>query len=224
MPDRYDLLAELLSLGQNRRWRRAMLDRVVVDEPALLLDVATGTASVAIEAACRGAARVTGVDLTRTMLARGRENVGRSGLDGRIRLVAGRAEGLPFRDAVFDGLTFTYLFRYVADPLATLRELARVVKPGRPIASLEFFVPPRRFWRVWWWLYTRLVLPAAGGLAGRAWFTVGRFLGPSISGSYRRYPLPRVVEVWRDAGLAEVGTRVMSLGGGLVMWGRTPDG
>ena len=224
MPDRYDLLAELLSLGQNRRWRRAMVDQVVRDAPALVLDVATGTASVAVETARRSSARVTGVDLTRPMLERGRIKVGRRGLDGRIRLVAGRAERLPFRDAAFDALTFTYLLRYVADPLATLRELARVVKPGRPVASLEFLVPPSRFWRFWWWLYTRLLLPAAGGLAGTAWFRVGRFLGPSISGFYRRYPLPRLATVWRDAGLVDVQTRVMSLGGGLVMWGRTAGG
>jgi demethylmenaquinone methyltransferase/2-methoxy-6-polyprenyl-1,4-benzoquinol methylase len=154
------------------------------------------------------------------MLQRGRENVVRHGAQGRIWLVAGRAEQLPFPDKAFDALTFTYLLRYVGDPAATLSELARVVKPGAPVASLEFHVPPRRFWRFWWWLYTRAVLPAAGRLAGRSWFEVGRFLGPSITEHYRRYPLSWTVDAWRDAGFVDVGVRAMSLGGGLVMWGR----
>jgi demethylmenaquinone methyltransferase/2-methoxy-6-polyprenyl-1,4-benzoquinol methylase len=128
---------------------------------------------------------------------------------------------LPFADGSFDALTFTYLLRYVEDPTATIAELARVVRPGGHIASLEFAVPDRRFWRYWWWGYTRLVLPLAGGLlGGRAWFDVGRFLGPSITNHYRRFPVAAHVDAWRSAGIVEVGVRRMSLGGGLVMWGR----
>jgi demethylmenaquinone methyltransferase/2-methoxy-6-polyprenyl-1,4-benzoquinol methylase len=142
-----------------------------------------------------------------------------------VSLVAGRAERLPFPDAYFDALTFTYLLRYVSDPQATLTELARVVKPGGMVASLEFCVPAGAFWRSAWWAYTRLLLPAGGLLlGGREWLEVGRFLGPNISAHYRRYPVAWTVEAWQKAGLTEVGTRVMSLGGGLVMWGRRADG
>ena len=82
-------------------------------------------------------------------------------------------------------------------------------------------MPASRFWHPMWWLYTRAVLPVAGWLTGgREWFVVGRFLGPSISEHYRRWPLSRTVEAWRRAGFESVGVRVMSLGGGLVMWGR----
>ncbi|MGH9043154.1 MAG: class I SAM-dependent methyltransferase [Acidimicrobiia bacterium] len=225
LPARYDLLAELLSFGQNGRWRRAMVGRVVPHAPRRVLDVATGTAGVALQLARRSSAQVVGIDLTEAMLHQGRENVARAGAADRILLVGGRAEGLPFPDATFDALTFTYLLRYVADPAATLAELARVVKPGAPVASLEFHVPPSRFWRAWWWLYTRGVLPAAGGLAGRtSWFEVGRFLGPNISNHYRRYPLEWTVDAWRAAGFVDVGARLMSLGGGLVMWGRRAAG
>jgi demethylmenaquinone methyltransferase/2-methoxy-6-polyprenyl-1,4-benzoquinol methylase len=220
LPARYDLLAELLSFGQNGRWRRAMVDRAVTAAPGRILDVATGTAGVALQLSRRWPGRVVGIDLTEAMLCRGREKVAGAGAGERIDLVVGRAEGLPFPDATFDGLTFTYLLRYVADPAATLAELARVVKPGGPIASLEFHVPPSPFWRFWWWLYTRAVLPAAGGLAGRSWFEVGRFLGPSITGHYGRFPLEWTVDAWREAGVDDVGYRIMSLGGGLVMWGR----
>ena len=220
LPARYDLLAELLSFGQNGRWRREAVGHLVASRPGRVLDVATGTAGVALQIAERSTARVTGLDLTEEMLRRGAENVARSSDGARIALVAGRAEQLPFPDAVFDGLTFTYLLRYVADPAATLVELARVVKPGGTVSSLEFCVPPRRFWRFWWWLYTRLLLPAGGFLTGgREWFGVGRFLGPSISGHYRRYPLAWHQEAWKNAGFVDVGVRLMSLGGGLVMWG-----
>jgi demethylmenaquinone methyltransferase / 2-methoxy-6-polyprenyl-1,4-benzoquinol methylase len=219
LPDRYDLLVDVLSLGQNRRWRRAMVERIEPAAPARVLDVATGTAGVALQLAARTNALVTGLDLTEAMLRRGRTNVEANGANGRVTLIAGRAEGLPFPDATFDALTFTYLLRYVADPAATLRELARVLKPGARMASLDFLTPRHRFWHLTWWLYTRLVLPLASSVGGRDWITVGRFLGPNISAHYRRYPLNWTAEAWRDAGMTEVGVREMSLGGGVVMWG-----
>jgi demethylmenaquinone methyltransferase/2-methoxy-6-polyprenyl-1,4-benzoquinol methylase len=224
LPDRYDLLAEVLSFGQNGRWRKAMVGQIVTGAPSCVLDVATGTAGVALQLVERTPARVVGVDLTEAMLQRGQANVVEAEQCDRVALIAGRGERLPFRDATFDALTFTYLLRYVADPQATLTELSRVVKPGGAVASLEFLAPPNPFWRFWWWLYTRLVLPAAGRLAGEEWYRVGRFLGPSITGHYRSYPLPWTVDAWGRAGLVDVGTRIMSLGGGVVMWGRKPDG
>ncbi|HZQ57928.1 MAG TPA: class I SAM-dependent methyltransferase [Acidimicrobiales bacterium] len=220
LPARYDLLAEVLSFGQNGRWRRAMVDHIVGAHAEVVLDVASGTAGVAVQLARRAGARVVGLDLTEAMLRRGQLNVARAGERSRIALVAGRAEQLPFPDASFDALTFTYLLRYVDDPMSTLQELARVVRPGGGVASLEFFVPPNPFWRAWWWAYTRAVLPAAGWLTGgREWYRVGRFLGPNISGHYRAYPLEWHREAWEKAGFTDVGVRVMSLGGGLVMWG-----
>jgi len=225
LPRRYDRLAELLSMGQNGRWRRAMVDRIVPARPERVLDVACGPAGVTLQLARRTGADVIGIDLTEEMLRQGQRNVGEAHLSRRIQFVIGRGQELPFPDATFDALTFTYLLRYVDDPEATLRELARVVKPGGPVASLEFLAPPHAFWRFWWWGYTRLVLPVAGWLTGgREWYDVGRFLGPSISNHYRRYPVSWTVEAWRRAGMVDVGTRVMSLGGGLVMWGTRADG
>ena len=225
LPHRYDRLAEVLSMGQNGRWRRAMIDHILPGLPHRMLDVASGTAGVAIQLAERTPADVVGIDLTMEMLTQGGVNISAAGLGHRIQLVAGRGEQLPFPDRTFDALTFTYLLRYVDDPQATLRELARVVKPGATVASLEFFVPPNRFWRVMWWLYTRLALPVGGLLTGgREWFRVGRFLGPNISGHYRKYPLSWTEDAWRAAGFENVGVRVMSLGGGLVMWGTRSNG
>ncbi len=225
LPARYDRLAELLSFGQNGQWRAAMVDRVCgvsgsAQADGVILDVASGTAGVALQLAARSRARVVGVDLTDEMLRQGHRRVAAAGRQDRITLVAGRAEQLPFPDACFDALTFTYLLRYVQDPQATLAELARVLKPGGIMASLEFCVPAGPFWHPAWWAYTRTVLPAGGLLlGGREWFRVGRFLGPNISAHYRRYPVAWTVGAWEKAGLTDVGTRVMSLGGGLVMWG-----
>lgn len=223
LPQRYDLLEETLSFGQNRRWRTAMVDAIAAGKPRRVLDVATGTAGVALMLAARTGAEVTGVDLTEEMLRRGRSRVSAAG-ERRIRLAVARAEQLPFDDGAFDALTFTYLLRYVADPAATLRELVRVVRPGGVVASLEFAVPPPPVWLPAWRLYTRLALPSAGWVAGgREWARVGWFLGPSIEEHYRRYPVEQHVAMWRDAGLEDVHARTMSLGGGLVMHGRRRD-
>jgi demethylmenaquinone methyltransferase / 2-methoxy-6-polyprenyl-1,4-benzoquinol methylase len=224
LPERYDALAELLSFGQNRRWRVAMVDHVVAAHPGVVLDVATGTAGVAIMLAEKTSASITGIDLSDQMLAQGKRALADHGLTGRITLHRGRAEDLPFADASFDALTFTYLLRYVEDPAATVAELARVVRPGGVMASLEFFVPPRRVWRGLWWLYTRLGLPVAGLAGGRAWFEVGRFLGPSISEHYRLHPLPSIIAAWQAAGMTDVHHSIHCLGGGLVMWGRRAGG
>lgn len=221
LPPKYDRLAELLSLGQNGEWRRELVRHVAQIQPRRLLDVATGTAGVAIALAHVTHADIVGVDLSEPMLEVGRKRVYDAGLDQRIRLEQSRAEQLRFPDASFDAVTFTYLLRYVADPAATLRELARVLRPSGVLAALDFFVPPNPLWRLSWRLYTRALMPAGGYLVGgRAWWRAGRFLGPNIEDFYRRWPMDRIFEAWREAGMVDVEERVMSLGGGLVMWGR----
>jgi demethylmenaquinone methyltransferase/2-methoxy-6-polyprenyl-1,4-benzoquinol methylase len=136
-----------------------------------------------------------------------------------IELVEARAEELPFGDAEFDALTFTYLFRYVDDPAATLEELARVVRPGGAIAGLEFAVP-RGVWRPLWELYVRAGLPAAGAVIGDGWREVGSFLGGSIRRFDEAWPQHRLEDAWRAAGIEDVRSRRLSLGGGVVTWGR----
>jgi demethylmenaquinone methyltransferase/2-methoxy-6-polyprenyl-1,4-benzoquinol methylase len=221
LPAHYDRLAYLLSFGQDRRWRRAVVGRTAAAAPGLVLDVATGPAGIALAIADRTGADVVGVDLNEPMLRAGLARTRRPGQRGRVRLAVGRADQLPFPDASFDAVSFSYLLRYVDDPAATVAEMARCVRPGGTLASLEFMVPPQPGWRAAWWLYTRLALPLLGGLTGGpAWYRVGRFLGPSISTHYQRYSLDDHVALWEAAGLTDVGTGVMSLGGGLIMWGR----
>lgn len=220
LPHRYDLLAEVLSFGQNARWRAELVSHIAAADPRQVLDVATGTAGVAIAIARQTSATIIGVDVSNEMLGIGHRRVEDAGLQRRIELRTARAEELPFANGTFDAVAFTYVLRYVSDPVATIGELARVLAPGGVMAGLDFFVPPNPFWRAAWWLYTRLKLPVAGLiLGGRAWWDVGRFLGPNISAHYRRWPLERLIESWKAAGMEDVQVRVMSLGGGVVMWG-----
>lgn len=225
LPPAYDRLGYLLSFGQDRRWRRTLVDQIVAARPRLVLDVATGPGGVALEISRRSGAQLVGVDLLEPMLAQARQRIGRTDGGDRVLLAAARAEQLPFPAEAFDAVSFSYLLRYVDDPAATLAELARCLKPGGTLASLEFFRPPARAWRAAWWGYTRSLLPALGLVSGGLpWYRVGRFLGPSISAHYAAYPLDWHVRAWRQAGFPDVGWRVMSLGGGLVMWGTKAAG
>jgi demethylmenaquinone methyltransferase / 2-methoxy-6-polyprenyl-1,4-benzoquinol methylase len=212
----YDRYANLLSFGQDPRWRRFLVSRLEVGPEDTVLDVATGTAAVAIELVRRTGCRVIGLDQSREMLDAGRERVERAGLGNRIQLVEGSAERLPFEDATFDALSFTYLLRYVEDPGATMAELARVVRPGGTIGMQEFGLP-RGIARPAWELYVRIGLPALGALVSPGWRRVGSFLGPSIREFHSRTDLPRL---WAEAGIEDVRIQRLSLGGGVVIWGR----
>ncbi len=209
--DSYDRVATVLSLGQDPRWRRALVEAIDAAPTDRVLDVATGTGMVAQALHDRFGCAVVGLDQSADMLrvARSRDGVFKT-------IVEGRAEQLPFDDGAFDHLTFTYLLRYVDDPAATMRELARVVKSGGRVGMVEFGLPGG-VWRPPWWLYTRIGLPAAGRLVSTKWSAVGAFLGPSIERFYARHPVEAVERYWRDAGLRHVRVRRMSLGGGIVV-------
>ena len=207
----YDRVGAALSFGQDPRWRRFLVSRLPRDG-SHVLDVATGTGLVAAELLARGF-EVTGVDQSPNMLARARQRFG-----PRIELVEASAEKLPFACGSFDHLTVTYLLRYVADPASTLVELARVVRPGGIVASLEFGLPTGLA-RPAWELYVRAGLPVAGRVLRHGWSEVGDFLGGSIRDYWGRYPLERQLELWGAAGISEVSVRKLSIGGGVVMWG-----
>jgi demethylmenaquinone methyltransferase / 2-methoxy-6-polyprenyl-1,4-benzoquinol methylase len=219
LPSSYDRMGALLSFGQDPRWRRFMVSRLPpLGAGARVLDVATGTGMVAREVVRATGASVVGVDLSEDMLRGGIRETETAGAD-RIRFMVGDGQRLPFPDGVFDALTFTYLLRYVDDVATTLAELARVVRPGGVVANLEFHVPKGPVWQPLWRLYTRVAMPGVGRLVSSAWYEVGRFLGPSISSFYDRWPLDRQLDAWRRAGVGDVHARVMSLGGGVVIWG-----
>lgn len=208
----YDRWSALLSLGQDPRWRAVMVAGLALEPHARVLDVAAGTGLITrlLQAQRHD---VVSLDVSKEML----DCAHRRGATA----VLATAEALPFADATFDALTFGYLLRYVVDPLATMRELTRVLRPGGTIGMVEFGCPVG-VWRSPWWLYTRIVLPAAGLLAGAGWSRVGAFLGPSIDAFHRRFPPDALVALWEAAGLTDVRVARHSLGGGLLMWARRP--
>lgn len=207
LPGDYERWAALLSIGQDRRWRQRMVADLGLEPRAQVLDVAAGTGSITRALGRRGAS-VVSLDQSEPMLLAA---VGR----GAVGVIA-TGELLPFRDGVFDAVTFGYLLRYVESVPGALVELARVVKPGGRVGMVEF-ARPRWPWRPLWWAYTRVVLPAAGRLISPAWREVGSFLGPSIDAFAEAWPLERMVAAWEAAGMVDVAAVPMSLGGGLVV-------
>jgi demethylmenaquinone methyltransferase/2-methoxy-6-polyprenyl-1,4-benzoquinol methylase len=215
----YSWAGAVLSFGQDPRWRRTMVSKLGAVPGSLVLDVAAGTGLVSRELAARRRVRVVSFDASEPMLRAGLPANEAAALDDRITPVLGRAEALPFADGAFDALTFTYLVRYVDDPVATMRELARVVRPGGAIASLEFHVPQQPALRTGWYAYTRGVLPVLGSFVSPQWRHIGSFLGPSISRLEQRAPLPEQVRWWQEAGIRHVRSRELTLGAAVVMWG-----
>jgi demethylmenaquinone methyltransferase / 2-methoxy-6-polyprenyl-1,4-benzoquinol methylase len=225
LPRHYDAAGAVLSFGQDPRWRRALVTAVGAQPDERVLDVAAGTGMVARALVRDSGCEVVAIDQSREMLDRARQVAAHQApsLAARITFQEAFAERLPFGDAEFNHVTFTYLLRYVDDPGATLKELARVVRPGGRLASVEFGVPSNALARGLWRAYTRIGLPALGRLVSRDWYEVGRFLGPSIETLYADYPLTLQRELWEQAGLGVVQVRHMSFGAGVVM-SATRDG
>lgn len=211
----YDRPAQLLGLLQYRRWHRFLVSRLELPPGALVLDVATGTGAIAFDLLERPGIRVVGADITRAMLARALERSNERGPD----LTECTAEAPPFREGTFDAITAAYLLRYVSDVPGTLAGLGPLLKPGGTMAMLDFGVP-RGAWYPAWRLYTDLLLPVAARLFSRDWQHVGEFLGPSIRGFHRAWPEDCLLAAWRGAGFEDVQLKRLSLGGGLVIWGR----
>ena len=216
----YDRYARVLSFGQDPRWRRFLVSRLDgVGPDGLVLDVATGTAAVALELVRQLGCSVVGVDQSPEMLAEARRRLVLAAETHRVRLVDGRAQELPFEDASFDGLTAAYLLRYLDDLPAGLRELARVLRPGATAALLDFGVPPGPLPRAAWNLWVGVGLPVLGRAISPGWHEVGRFLGGSIREFDRRWPVPRLLTALREAGFDDPRAQRLSLGGCTVLWG-----
>ena len=215
----YDTWAQVLTFFQYLPWRRFLVSRMALRPGNLVLDVCTGTAGVAMEIADHHDGRIVGLDVSHSMLQAGLSAIEKKNLDGRVQLIQGRAEHLPFPDETFDTVVFTYLLRYVQDPAATIRELSRVLKPGGELLSLEFGIPEALWVRALWEIYNRVVMPVMTIPVSRGWHRMGCFLGPSISGFCQRYPVDRIATIWRENGIPLVETKRLLRGAAIVMWG-----
>jgi demethylmenaquinone methyltransferase/2-methoxy-6-polyprenyl-1,4-benzoquinol methylase len=202
----YDLLNRLLSLGLDRGWRRRALDELRVSGPGVLLDVASGTGDVAVEAQRASAGlRVVCVDVSATMLARGRRKVRDP---ARCRFVVARAQALPFRDRLFDAAVCAFGVRNFSPLVPSLREMGRVVRPGGRVVILELTRPQALLLRLAHAAYLKSVVPGLGGLFGR--LQAYRYLAASI------FAFPAAPDFLRLMEEAEVrNCRRVALSGGI---------
>lgn len=186
---RYDLLNRVLSFGIDVWWRKravALLKAGLAGPPDRLLDVATGTADLAVEALSLGPREVVGVDISEGMLAGGREKLARKGLGDRITLVQGDAADLPFEDDAFDGALVAFGVRNFEDLQAGLEGIRRVLRPGAPLVVLEFSHPTAFPVKQGYEAYSKHVLPR---------------VGRAVSGSSEAYEyLPESVAAFPDGG------------------------
>jgi demethylmenaquinone methyltransferase/2-methoxy-6-polyprenyl-1,4-benzoquinol methylase len=206
---RYDALNRLLSAGRDRAWRREAVRAARLPVNGRLLDVCTGTADVALEAArqCPGA-RIVGVDFSGPMIALGRQKVIGEGRGDRVALSVAPAEALPFAEEIFDAATVAFGLRNVPDRRQALVEMHRVLRPGGRVVVLEFTTPPGRLFRTLYLWYFHRVLPRIGG-----WISGHRTAYAYLPASVGEFPSPDGVVTWlRDAGFREVSYRLMTLG------------
>ena len=215
---RYDLLNRLLSFGLDRAWRRAAVRSLRAEAPARILDVATGTADLAIAAAALRPERIVGVDISEQMLARGREKVRRRGLSGIIALEYGDAACLPFPDASFDAALAGFGVRNFENFQAGIQEVRRVLRPGGALTILEFSRPRAGLIRRLSDAYSHRALP---------------FVGRLLSGNPEAYRyLPASVDVFpsgerfldelRQAGYEATWRKPLSFGVVSLYGGRNP--
>lgn len=161
---KYDLLNRVLSAGIDRKWRRLVIEKLISTRPGRVLDVATGTADLAIMAAEHGVDEVVGVDIAENMLEIGRGKVDERGLGESVVLRTGDAEKLPFSDRQFDAATVAFGVRNFEDLDRGLAEIHRVLKPGGRLIVLEFSRPSAFPIKQLYGFYGRYVLPVIGRL------------------------------------------------------------
>ncbi len=206
--ERYDVMNRLMSLGLDRSWRRHCVARLASDKPETILDVATGTADLAIAAAQRYPnAKVVGLDPSEQMLRIGRDKLVLLGLQNQVELILGDAEEMPFADQSFDALMIAFGIRNVPNRLRALREFFRVVRPGGLVCILELNEPRGGWLASLTRLWVHQVIPAIGRL-----FTRGTEYG-YLRDSMERFPSPPDFEQLLDAaGLEPLLTDRLGLG------------
>jgi len=205
----YDFLNRLLSLGRDRYWRSFAVGQLPPTEEGRFLDVATGTADVALEIARRypPAVKVTGVDISEKMIEIGIEKVKKRGYDGRIELRKGDVNHLPFDDKTFDASLIAFGIRNVQDYEHALKEMVRVVKSGGYVVILEFTSLKHPLIRPYYWYVTKL-LPVIGEvISGRR--GAYRYLPDSM----KDFPEPETLQsMMQEVGLRDVRYYTLTFG------------
>lgn len=209
-PREYDTLLSRLTLRIDFAWRQSVLDASQTNANALVLDVATGTGLMAFDFANKldDGSLVIGIDLCKPMLRKGVANLRTNGKN-RVNFVAGRGEALPFIDGIFDCATITLALRNVTDPKLVLQEMARVVKSGGTIISLDFCRPQMPVFRSVYSFHIFHVLPFIGKLVSNEWKEIFDYL----AGSIKRSLAPSAIsELMSEVGLSQVTVAKFTMG------------
>lgn len=217
---RYDLLNHLLSGGVDIYWRRRALSSVRQSRPERILDLATGTADFAIAARRLGPQRVVGVDVAVEMLRLGVDKISGEGLDGRVRLLAGDGEGLPFKGGCFDLVMGAFGVRNFGHIPTGLAEAFRVLRPGGELLVLDFSEPSMPLFRQVYRFYFERVLPLIGGLVSgdrRAYSYLPRSVGRFPQGE-------EFVKLLEEAGFVDARATTLTLGICSIYQGGKPGG
>lgn len=205
---RYDFLNRLLSLRQDTLWRRKTVHALALPRKGQVLDVACGTADVAMEVLRQHSdARVTGLDFSEKMLEIGREKIRAAGMEASIMLQAGNALALPFGEGTFDAITIAFGIRNIQDREKALQEFFRCLKPGGRLAVLELATPPEGFLRRLYLLYFQTLLPFIGGLFSSNF--AYRYLPDSVLAFPRPAAFSRILE---ETGFKSVSYKALTLG------------
>jgi demethylmenaquinone methyltransferase/2-methoxy-6-polyprenyl-1,4-benzoquinol methylase len=167
---RYDLVNSTLSGGIDRYWRKRAIRQLAPANPQNILDVATGTAEMAIlmvKCLSDRLIRITGIDISEGMLEIGRQKIARLHLDNQISLLMGDSEALPFPDNHFDAITVAFGVRNFGNLEKGLAEMLRVLRPGGRLVVLEFSRPRMAVFRLLYEGYMRLIASPLGRMLSR---------------------------------------------------------
>jgi demethylmenaquinone methyltransferase / 2-methoxy-6-polyprenyl-1,4-benzoquinol methylase len=218
---RYDLLNHLLSFRRDVGWRAAAVEKMRFGPTLRFLDIATGTADLAIAVARRHpGVGVTGIDFAAPMLEIGRRKVREECLEERIHLMDGDAISLPFPDGYFDVTAVAFGMRNMPDRLRVLREMTRVTVPGGQVMILEMTFAPAPAFRPFYGFYLTWVLPRLARLFAGPPATY-HYLGDSI----RHFPSPQSLRLlMRESGLQRVSFTRLTFGVAYLHIGRAPGG
>ena len=160
----YDLLNRVISGGIDVRWRKNVVSYLIPEKPKKILDIATGTADLAIELTKTNAKEIVGLDISPGMLEIGKQKVTSKGMDKVIKMVIGDSEKLDYNDAYFDAITVAFGVRNFENLDKGLQEINRVLRPGGNLVILETAVPTNFPMKQFYGFYTQKVLPILGSL------------------------------------------------------------
>lgn len=212
----YDRLNRVLSFGIDQRWRKRLVEMVYKLKPQSLLDIATGTADVALS--CRKVVNgpIVGVDISNKMLDIGRDKVTKKGANAQIDLRYGDSENLPFEEQYFDAITCSFGVRNFENLKVGLEEMVRVLNKGGKAFILEFSKPENSVLRWGYNLYSKTLLPSIGRMVSKDERAYS-YLPESI----REFPSGKeFTRIMEEAGFSRTGREQLSFGICTIYWGQ----